>query len=104
MLLFFTITEYNIERATLRMQYDQICNIISQPECRYFYVLAIMQYNRNNQSSNYCQKKKFRRFYILIQDMSITLNEKAFFDFKNIFMIPISQDGRLVKGWDSSAK
>ena len=28
------------------------------------------------------------------------LNEQAFFDFKNIFMMSICQDGKLVKGWD----
>ena len=28
------------------------------------------------------------------------LNEQAFFDFKNIFMMFICQDGKIVKGWD----
>ena len=27
-------------------------------------------------------------------------NKQAFFDFKNIFMMSICEDGKLVKGWD----
>ena len=46
------------------------------------------------------KKKQFSRTNILISDTSITLNKQAFFDFKNIFMMPICQDGKLVKGWD----
>ena len=46
------------------------------------------------------KKKQFSRTNILISDTSITLNKQAFFYFKNIFMMPICQDGKLVKGWD----
>ena len=44
--------------------------------------------------------KQFIRTNILIQNMSIMLNHQAFFDFKNVFMIPICQDCKLFKGWD----
>ena len=43
------------------------------------------------------KRKQFTRTNILIQDRSITLNEQAFFDFKNVFMMSIYQDGKLVK-------
>ena len=28
------------------------------------------------------------------------LNKQAFFDFKNILMMSICQDGKFIKGWD----
>ena len=31
------------------------------------------------------------------------LNEQALFDFKNIFMMPVCKDGKLIKGWDINA-
>ena len=46
-------------------------------------------------------KKRFSRTNIFIYDRSITLNKQAFFDFKNIFMMSICQDVKLVKGWDT---
>ena len=46
------------------------------------------------------KKKQFSRTNILIYDRSVTFNKQAFFDFKNIFMMPICQDGKLVKGMD----
>ena len=46
------------------------------------------------------KKKQFSRTNILIQNMSITLNEQVFFDFKNIFMMSICQDGKVIKGLD----
>ena len=46
------------------------------------------------------KKKQFSRTNILIQDRSIMLNKQSFFDLSNIFMMPLYQDGKLVKGWD----
>ena len=46
------------------------------------------------------KKKQFSRTNILIQDRSIMLNKQSFFDLSNIFMMPLCQDGKLVKGWD----
>ena len=46
------------------------------------------------------KKKQFSRTNSFIQVRSTTLNKQVFFDFKNIFMMPICQDGKLVKGWD----
>ena len=46
------------------------------------------------------KKKHFSRSNILIWDSSIKLNKQAFFHFKNIFMMTICQDGKLLKGWD----
>ena len=44
------------------------------------------------------KNKQFSRTNILIQNVSITSNEQVFFDFKNIFVISICQDDKLVKG------
>ena len=44
------------------------------------------------------KKEQFARANVLIQNRPVTLNKQAFFDLKNIFMIPISQDGKLVEG------
>ena len=49
------------------------------------------------------KKKQFSRTNILIQDRSIMLNKQAFFDFKNIIMMSICQDGKLIRGWDNIA-
>ena len=46
------------------------------------------------------KKKQFSRTNILIKDRSITLNKQAFFDFKNILMMFIWQDGKLIEEWD----
>ena len=46
------------------------------------------------------KKKQFSRTNILIQERSIMLKKQAFLDFKNIFMMPKYQDGKLVKVWD----
>ena len=46
------------------------------------------------------EKKQFIKTNSLIQNRSITLTKQAFFDFKNIFMMSICQDSKLVKGWD----
>ena len=46
------------------------------------------------------KKKQFSRTNILIQDRSIMLNKQSFFDLSNIFMMPLCQDVKLVKGWD----
>ena len=46
------------------------------------------------------KKKQFSRTNSFIYVRSITLNKQAFFDLKNIFMMPPCQDGKLVKGWD----
>ena len=42
------------------------------------------------------KKKQFSRTNIIIQNRSITLNKQAFFDFKNIFLMPISQYSGLI--------
>ena len=49
------------------------------------------------------KKKQFSRTNILIQDRSITLNKQAFFDFKNMLIMSICQDGKFIKGWDNIA-
>ena len=46
------------------------------------------------------KKKQLNRTNILISDRSITLNKQAFFDFKNIRMMSIWQDGKFIKGRD----
>ena len=46
------------------------------------------------------KKEQFSRTNILILDRSVTFNKQTFFDFKNIFMMSICQDRKLVKGWD----
>lgn len=42
------------------------------------------------------KKEQCSRTNIIIQNRSITLNKQAFFDFKNIFLMPISQYGGLI--------
>ena len=43
------------------------------------------------------KKKQFSRTKILIYDRFVTLNKQAFFDFKNIFMIPYAKMVNLSK-------
>ena len=64
-------------------------------------IIKILSHNRNNKVVIIVKKKQFSKSNILIQNRSIMLNELAFFDFKNIFMIPICQDAKLIKGWDT---
>ena len=73
-----TITGTNISNNIIK----QYCGI------KLFKVLVILK------------KKQFSRTNILIQDRSITFNKQAFFDFKNILMLSICQDGKIIKGWD----
>ena len=44
MLLFFAVTEWNIESVIFRVQYEQNCTLVSQSECRCFYELAIIAF------------------------------------------------------------
>ena len=76
---YITITVNNISNNTIKQYYGII---------KTFKVLVIVK------------KEQFSRTNILIYDRSITLNEQAFFDFKNVFMMAICQNGKLVKGWD----
>ena len=89
MLLFFTVT--------LRVQYDQFCNIISQPECWYFYVLVIMRYNRNNQSSNCCQKDSLARLIFLFKTCLSRIMGKRSFISRIAKMVDSSNCGMLVQ-------
>ena len=45
------------------------------------------------------KKKQFRTTNVFIQKRSITLNRQTFLDFKNLFMMPICQGGKLFKKW-----
>ena len=76
---YINITVTNISNNIIKQYYGMI---------KMFKVLVIVR------------KKQFSRTNIFIQDRSIMLNKQAFFDFKNIFMMSICQDGKLVKGWD----
>ena len=76
---YITITVNNISNNTIKQYYGII---------KTFKVLVIVK------------KEQFSRTNILIYDRSITLNEQAFFDFKNVFMMAICQNGKLFKGWD----
>ena len=58
------------------------------------------QYYSIIKSSSITKNKQFSGANILISDRSIPLNKQPFFDFKNIFIISICQDGKLVEGWD----
>ena len=73
---YIIITVTNISNNTIKQYYGII---------KTFKVLVIVK------------KKQFSRTNILIYDRYITLNEQAFFDFENIFMMSICQDGKLVK-------
>lgn len=44
------------------------------------------------------KKEQFSRSIILISNRSIMLSKQAFFDFMNIFIIPLYQDNKLVTG------
>ena len=76
---YITIAVTNISNNIVKQYYGII---------KTFKVLAIVK------------KKQFTRTNILIYDRFITLNNQAFLDFKNIFMMSICQDGKLVKKWD----
>ena len=75
----------------------------------YFYFKKCCNLHKYNQPNNIIKQyygiiKTFKVLFIVKKKqfgrINITLNKQAFFDFKNIFMISICQDGKLVKRWD----
>ena len=43
------------------------------------------------------KKKRFSRTNVFIQNRSISFDKQTFFDFKNEFIIPVCQNGKLLK-------
>ena len=43
------------------------------------------------------KKKQFSRTNVFIQNRSISFDKQTFFDFKNEFIIPVCQNGKLLK-------
>ena len=74
---YITITVTNISNNIIKPYYGII---------KLFQVLIIVK-----------KKKKFSRTIIFIWGSSITLNKEAFLDFKNILLISICQNGKLIK-------
>ena len=49
------------------------------------------------------KKKQFSRTNVFIQNRSISFNKQTVFDFKNKFIIPVCQNGKLLKRRDAIA-
>ena len=46
------------------------------------------------------KKKQFGRANVFIQNRSISFDKQTFFDFKNEFIIPVCQNGKLLRRRD----